>query len=456
MKRFVVQLITVLLWASAAHAASTLTVSWQDNSENEDGFNIERATSTSGPFNKIGSVSSNVTNFTDTGLTEATNYCYRVNAFNPAGVSVYTPVVCGITKATLNLVKAGTGSGNVTSTPAGLSCSSACTTQFSGNSNVTLTSKASAGSVFAGWSGACSGTGSCTVTMNAQKSVTAIFVNSGTSQAAKNGTDYDGDGQTDITVYRKGAWYVRNSSNGSTTTIQWGGEAQDIPVPSDYDGDGKSDMAIYRDGTWFISRSSDGQQITVRWGGAAQDIPVPADYDGDGKADLAVYNSASAGWSIIHSSNGGFSYKVWGGPAWIPVEADYDGDGKVDIAVYNANGLWSIVRSSDGGNTLVRWSGAAQDIPVPADYDGDGKADLAVYNSASAGWSIIHSSNGGFSYKVWGGPAWEPVVADYDGDRKADIAVYNASNGLWSIVRSSDGYNAILGWGGGPNDIPLN
>ena len=50
-----------------------------------------------------------------------------------------------------------------------------CIVQLAGNSNVTLTATAAAGSVFAGWSGACGGIGSCTLTMNSQKSVTANF-----------------------------------------------------------------------------------------------------------------------------------------------------------------------------------------------------------------------------------------------------------------------------------------
>jgi len=76
---------------------------------------------------------------------------------------------------TLSVTKAGAGSGTVTSSPAGISCGSTCSANYAGGTNVTLTATPASGSVFAGWSGACSGAGTCTVAMSAAKSVTATF-----------------------------------------------------------------------------------------------------------------------------------------------------------------------------------------------------------------------------------------------------------------------------------------
>jgi IPT/TIG domain-containing protein/PASTA domain-containing protein/List-Bact-rpt repeat protein len=83
-----------------------------------------------------------------------------------------------IPPATFNLkvVKAGSGSGAVTSSPSGINCGSECEHAYNSGTLVTLTANASAGSTFAGWSGAgCSGTGTCVVTMSAAKEATATF-----------------------------------------------------------------------------------------------------------------------------------------------------------------------------------------------------------------------------------------------------------------------------------------
>lgn len=76
---------------------------------------------------------------------------------------------------TLTLAKAGTGTGTVTGPAAVSACQQSCTPSFAAGTTVTLTAKAGANSVFAGWSGACKGTGTCTVVMRAATSVTATF-----------------------------------------------------------------------------------------------------------------------------------------------------------------------------------------------------------------------------------------------------------------------------------------
>ena len=63
----------------------------------------------------------------------------------------------------------------MTSAPAGIDCGADCSESYAQGSVITLTPTPATGSTFAGWSGACTGTGACVVTMNAAQSVTATF-----------------------------------------------------------------------------------------------------------------------------------------------------------------------------------------------------------------------------------------------------------------------------------------
>jgi sugar lactone lactonase YvrE len=78
--------------------------------------------------------------------------------------------------ARLGVATAGTGTGTVSSAPAGVWCPTDCRQGYSPGAAVHLEPRAASGSTFAGWSGACSGTGPCDVSMGADRSVTAAFV----------------------------------------------------------------------------------------------------------------------------------------------------------------------------------------------------------------------------------------------------------------------------------------
>ena len=85
----------------------------------------------------------------------------------------------------LSVTSSGTGSGTVTSNPSGISCGATCNASYQSGTQVVLTAAAASGSTFAGWSGAgCTGIQSCTVTVSANTSVTANFVQNTTTNIA--------------------------------------------------------------------------------------------------------------------------------------------------------------------------------------------------------------------------------------------------------------------------------
>jgi phospholipase C len=96
--------------------------------------------------------------------------------FTGCGASYVTHSTTSSSSSTgLTVQKAGTGGGTVTSTPAGISCGVVCTASFDSGTPVTLEATPDANSRFAGWSGACSGTSTCTISLAIQTSVTATF-----------------------------------------------------------------------------------------------------------------------------------------------------------------------------------------------------------------------------------------------------------------------------------------
>lgn len=212
--------------------------------------------------------------------------------------------------------------------------------------------------------------------------------------------DWDGDGTTDLGIYRStstgGAFYQQRSTG--TTVLPWG-YTNNLPVVADFDGDRVSQVGVRRPtaGNWYL-RSRTGATASALSVGTASDTPLTGDWDGNGRDGLGYYHPADHTFHL-RADSGAYSVVRLGAAGDRPVVGDWNGDGKDDLGVFTPSTRTWTLRVPTGATFMLKklLYAAAGDIPVVGDWNGDRISDLAVWRPATGQFILrTPTASGGF------------------------------------------------------------
>ena len=390
---FTLVIFGVLFSSRISLAAPALTLLWKDNSTNESGFVIERKLSTSKKYNPVAEVGQNVTSYIDNNVTAGSRYCYRVQAFNKKGKSLYSNEACGsiATQNTLMSVAVSVvGQGKVTSNPTGISCAPTCVKSFPRGTKVGLTVTPTAGWQFQGWGGSCVGkTTTCSLSLDEVKNVTASFIQLNNGEGSVTNPQ--------IGTFRDGTWWIDNGNwtkdSCTIDTCASFGTSGDVPVIGHWVKGGNKKIGVFRKGFWVLDVNGNSRFDGCAGGddcfsfGASHEQGVVGDLNGDGQSEIGVFSKGT--WRFDTGNHRWDDCTVdicisgFGLAGDQPVVGDWNGDGRFEIGAFR-RGRWYL---DTNGNR--RWDGcrvdtcfnfgSSGDRAVVGDWNNDGKTQVGVF-----------------------------------------------------------------------------
>lgn len=309
----------------------------------------------------------------------------------------------------LSVVRSGTGAGMVTSTPAGIECGSRCEAHFPQGASVRLQAAAADGSLFAGWSGACSGTQDCELQLGTSLSVGARF----DLLPAK----------VRLTVERTGP-----------------GTARIVSEPAGIDC-GTTCSAEFVGGTHVRLRLlSDASHYLVGWSGACSGVgPCQIVLHQDSRVSAQFHPrlcpAAHFCWDNPYPQGSNLTAMV----AFSPTDIWAIGAGGV-LLRYNGIG-WLSYHTGLNDNLFALWGTDANNLWAAGEQG-------TIYQWNGSRWTTTLSRSGDIYYAgLWGTGTNNVWAVGYRGQ----IRRWNGTS--WSAFSSGTSWELQGIWGFGPNDI---
>ncbi|MGZ8613675.1 MAG: InlB B-repeat-containing protein [Actinomycetota bacterium] len=332
------------------------------------------------------------------------------------------------TLETLTLSFSGDGGGRVTSEPPGVDCIDDCEAGFVDGTAVTLTADPDPGSVFAGWSGSCAGTGTCQLTMDQARSVTATFALEGPTPtcgriayASSSGANADV-----FTMTRKGAQKTRLTRNAAADRDPaWSPDCSRIAYSSTRTGDAEIFVMDADGSNRTRLTDADGADTRPTWSPNGDRIAFTSTRTGD--AEIFVMDADGSG--LTNLTDDAARDRA---PAWSPDGARiaFDSDRGGDTNVWTMN---------TSGGSLRMLTGDEGRSSAPA-YSPDGGTIVFVSDRGGSKQIWLMDADGGRQRRLTndGGAHTHPTFAP-NGDRIAFASTRAGRNQIWVVKPNGSG-----------------